>query len=579
MTKSLLNIIFLFILITFFSCKTKKEVTKVNPETNEMNYVFSFHEATKLYFGGFEKEAQTMYFKALEYNPKSAVCNYYLAQIYFRNGDFDTALNFSKSAVSLNSANNYYKILEADILFKMNKLDEAAKVFEELISKNPNERIYYKNLSEIRFQQKNYEEFIKIYETINSKFDYDENVIVSLVKLYSLYRSPDFRLNFINNLIKSDSNNYLFKLFLAEYYSDLKDFTKANEIYASLYETYKKDYKFLDSYLNFTVLAGKQSQFYTGLIDLLSVSEAPYLNKANRVINFIDSQTSKEQNFIILKTFFENFPDSVLPNALFSEYYINSSEFIKAEVYLRKAAKISGNDFSLVLSLFELEMKNQNYDSLYSDSEFFTDYFPLIPDIYQYKGFALFRLKQYEKAIEILQYGNELIIDNNNQKAVFHYYIAEVYRSLNDNALSDFNFEQMILLNTNFFVGINNYAFYLAKRNENLEYAKSLAQKCLKSNQIIPSFFDTNAWIFFKLKDYKSAQYYSETALKSDLGNPVFNEHLGDIFFMIDDDENALKYWNISLELFSENDILIKQILNYNILSKQEFYNKYLITK
>ena len=85
----------------------------------------------------------------------------------------------------------------------------------------------------------------------------------------------------------------------------------------------------------------------------------------------------------------------------------------------------------------------------------------------------------------------------------------------------------------------------------------------LKSNQLEKdnaSFQDTYAWILFKQKKYSQAKEWMQKAILNNPKSAVQFEHLGDIYFMMGDVENAIMNWKKSLAINSDNKLLERKI-------------------
>ena len=108
---------------------------------------------------------------------------------------------------------------------------------------------------------------------------------------------------------------------------------------------------------------------------------------------------------------------------------------------------------------------------------------------------------------------------------------------------------------------LNNYAYYLSLERRDLDKAEEMSYKTVKAEPNNATFLDTYAWILFEKGKYEEARIYIDNAIKSEeeKSSEVL-EHCGDIYFMTGDAESALKYWQQSLELGNDSEILKKKI-------------------
>ena len=116
---------------------------------------------------------------------------------------------------------------------------------------------------------------------------------------------------------------------------------------------------------------------------------------------------------------------------------------------------------------------------------------------------------------------------------------------------------------------MNNYAYFLALNNRDLDRAESMAAKAVYANPNNATFIDTYAWVYFKKKNYDMALLYIRSAISnSDAPSSDILEHYGDILFMTGDEEGALKQWEEALKLDSENELLRKKVENKTYYEK-----------
>ena len=88
---------------------------------------------------------------------------------------------------------------------------------------------------------------------------------------------------------------------------------------------------------------------------------------------------------------------------------------------------------------------------------------------------------------------------------------------------------------------LNNYAYYLSLRGENLEKAKQMSEKTLELFPEEANYLDTYAWILYKLKDYETAKIIMLQAIEIAESKTFYN-HLSDILIQLGELEEAEKY-------------------------------------
>ena len=108
---------------------------------------------------------------------------------------------------------------------------------------------------------------------------------------------------------------------------------------------------------------------------------------------------------------------------------------------------------------------------------------------------------------------------------------------------------------------LNNYAYYLSLKGDNLERAEEMSFKTIKAEPRNATYLDTYAWILFMQKRYAEARVYIDQALQNDSApGSVVIEHAGDIYMMAGDPEGAVNLWQQALGLDPGNKLLMKKI-------------------
>src|SRR5205823_2812307 len=107
-----------------------------------------------------------------------------------------------------------------------------------------------------------------------------------------------------------------------------------------------------------------------------------------------------------------------------------------------------------------------------------------------------------QEGAKILVSGSKLVVDNNPQLVLFYSNLGDVYNKLKNYAESDKYFGKALEVDPNEPTVLNNYAYYLSVRNEQLEKAETMSKK---SNELTPnsaSYEDTYGWILFRQAKY-----------------------------------------------------------------------------
>ena len=95
----------------------------------------------------------------------------------------------------------------------------------------------------------------------------------------------------------------------------------------------------------------------------------------------------------------------------------------------------------------------------------------------------------------------------------------------------------------------------------NLDVALELIQKAIKVAPDNAAYLDSLGWVYYKKAMYDKAL---EILRKADelLKDPVIYDHLGDVCYKINQTDEAIKYWELSLKLAPDQQDIKEKINN-----------------
>ncbi|MCB0503111.1 MAG: tetratricopeptide repeat protein, partial [Bacteroidetes bacterium] len=259
-------------------------------------------------------------------------------------------------------------------------------------------------------------------------------------------------------------------------------------------------------------------------------------------------------------------PDDAKAATAYADVLYNIDRKEEAIEAYKKAAAFEESPLTVWLQLFDLFVREKDYPSLLEFADKGAEKFPDDATPYFYSGAACAQMKDYQCAAK--KYETALKMDIPNPQAVAQILssLGDAYNELGNYVKSDSCYDEVLVINPNDAYTLNNYAYYLSLRNENLEKAEKMSKR---SNMLVEnnsSFLDTYAWILFAEGKYEMAKEWIEKAItnmsKDGEDRPVLLEHYGDILFKLGELENALIQWQKALDAGGDKEILEQKIKN-----------------
>ena len=128
---------------------------------------------------------------------------------------------------------------------------------------------------------------------------------------------------------------------------------------------------------------------------------------------------------------------------------------------------------------------------------------------------------------------------------------------------SDQLYIDLIARNTKDAQAYNNYAYSLVERNEEIDYALTLAEKAIQLSPKTSPYLDTIGWIYFKLGNLEKAKEFIAESIVYDDSSAVVLEQYGDVLIALEEKDEAIIFYKKALELDKDNSALSEKISSY----------------
>ena len=566
--------------MVLWSCSAKKAVTDTPKETpgaskgmserekTEFEYVF-FNANKERILGNYELAAN-LYAQCIRLNPNEATPYYELANIYEMMGDYKMALEYSEKAVDLDKENYWYRILYAHSLQRNNRTEEAIKQYRMLSEKDPNNIDLYFDMAGMNLFIGKYEDALKDYNKIEEKIGVTEEVSIQKEKVYVKLGDVDKAADEIKNLIKAFHDEF-------RYYGLLADLYIANDRYDEAFEAYNKileidpedpyvHLSFADYYRN----TGDNEKSFEELRIAFKNKNLDIDTKVQILLSYYSITETypelKEQAFELNKILTKVHPEEAKAYTIYGDFLYREKKLKEAKYNFSKAIKYDNSKFEVWSQLLFIQSELQDFDSILVVSKNALELFPNQPIFYFFYGVGKLQKKEYKEAVEYLDMGKDYVIDNKPLLAQFYANMGDAYNSLEDYVESDKAYDKALELEPSNVYVLNNYSYYLSLRGEKLEKAEEMSALSNKLEPNQANYQDTYAWVLYKRGKYEEALKWLEKALSNGAtNNGVILEHLGDVYYKLNDVSKALEYWKQAKDAGDASDQIDKKIADQKL--------------
>ena len=145
------------------------------------------------------------------------------------------------------------------------------------------------------------------------------------------------------------------------------------------------------------------------------------------------------------------------------------------------------------------------------------------------------------KSIDFIKAGVNFVVDNPPLASEMYSVLGNSYNEIEEYINSDNAYEKSLEFLPENVTVLNNYAYYLSLRGENLEKAKKMSKKTIEMFPKEANYLDTYAWILYKLNKYEEAKQYMLKAIEIS-ESKTFYIHMSKILEKLGETQESEKY-------------------------------------
>jgi tetratricopeptide (TPR) repeat protein len=517
-----------------------------------------FIDASVLEMRGDFAQAALEYQEALRYD-KNATIFFALSRAYGELGKNQPAIEAGREAVQRDPRNTEYRRNLASVFLAASQPDSAILQYETIITIDSTSMESWFNLAKL-YQIRSPLKALSSLDHITERFGPHWEVLLQCADLCNKLGKFDRAATALRGMVQLDPGNRELRRSLAQTYSRASMFDSSLSVYATLVEPGAEPLDVLAE------VAG---------VHLLKKDYAHANSEFDRILG-VDSLDIEAQLHVGELYYGQAEKDSTLlprTQKIFEGIRKTHPRDHRPYMFLGVLALMAKNDTAAIENFRRVtELANRDPDgwvylsSVYQTRNNFTEVarileaaLRVLPDDFRvnfFLGVAYNRLSRNLEAVRTLEHArsiNPKDVDGIAQLAI-------VYEALNRPSESDSLYEEALRLDPDNNLVLNNYAYSLAERNIQLGRALTMSQKALRAQPDNGSYLDTIGWIYCQLGELAEAAKYVRQAISKGEANAVVYEHLGDIYFKMNDRSAALEQWQAALKLDSENRTLQEKI-------------------
>ncbi|MBI3500310.1 MAG: tetratricopeptide repeat protein [Bacteroidetes bacterium] len=575
MKKIVVNLFFVSAVIFVSGCKTPQPGTHTSADSKNEKLPLSFAEQKKLdinFTDGLIQKMQRNYpeaidkfKKCLDVYPNHSASLYEIANILSEQHKCADAISYAQMAVSLDENNEWYRLLLAKCFMETSRFNEASSAFEKLVKKNPNKLDYYFLWASALLHAGKVKDAIDVYDQIEGMLGVTEDITLEKERIYLSQNQFDKAVAEAQKLINTNPHEVKYLRGLAELYLQNNKPDDAMQVCQKIFSLEPND---PETHLMLADYYESLNEDEKAFFHVKIAFENPDLDidsKVKILIGYfnVPEKFKKEraQSDTLINILLRVHPHDAKTYSLQGDFLNRDGKSAEAREAFRKAIALDKTRYPLWQQTMVLDEQLGDFDAMEADSRQAIELFPSEPYSYIFNASANYQKKNYKQAIEAINNGKDYVAGDKKLLAQFYSILGDCYNATKEYKLSDDNYEKTINLDPENANVMNNWAYYLSLRNENLDKAEKMG---LRANQLAKdnaSYEDTYAWVLYKKREFDEAKRWQEKALEhGGEKNGTLMEHYGDILYQLGQKDKAFEYWQKAKATGKYSDFLDKKL-------------------
>ena len=500
--------------------------------------------------------------RALAINPDAPEALFDMAILKFKRASaFDSTSamqgdSMLRRAVELAPKNDYYRETFADYLDQNGDAAGAIKAYEQLCADKPRTQ-YLSALVRLYEQTGDYRGAIGTLERMERVEGTAEIFTIEKFKNYLALQDTAGAYRMIENLCAENPNDLRYRVLLGETYQEHGEPERAKAIYDSVLAQEPANPYAQTAMAGYYKKMGQDSLYEAYVRAGLLNAETSSETRVGLLTQYVRDKWVAHDTAAALHMMNEALQvpqkDAQVARLCLYSMGVYNVPRSQLELPLRRVLEAEPDDYQSRLYLLQIYIADESrLDETIQLCQEGALYNPTKLVFYLYGGLGLHQQGKNAEAIELLQRGGQHADDENDPDLA-----SEVFEALGDvlhaqdrDAEAFEAYEKALKYKANNKLALNNYAYFLALKGQDLEKAEDMSRFAVESEPTNATYLDTYAWVLYKSGQYEKAKIYIDETMKYTTAEDMSADlylHAGDIYYMCGEREAALDYWNAGL--------------------------------
>ncbi len=536
--------------------KAKQPVVAVKLSDNDSKrFNYFFLEAVRQEQMGNSAAAFDLYNHCLSINPQAPEVYFALADYYNAINDQMGMLQCMSRAAEMCPSNDTFLEKLGEAYIRLYDFDNAIGVYEQLSENNPSRTDVLYVLINLYQRMHDNSRMLATLNKLETLEGMSEDITLSKMQVYSMMGDKKNEYRELKELARQHPNDYNYRVMMGNW---LLQNDKEKEALAEFNAVLKKEPDNIMAQMAMLDYYKKQGQDslamkLTGQMLLNANTEDE--SKLTLMRQFIsDCETEGKDSTVVLQMF-----DKVLAQP---QHNADMAELKVAYMSLRKmpeedikkalegVLEIEPDNVGARYELIQMAWGKNDFKGIIALSKPAIEYNPDNVMFYYFQGLAYMQMDDDDNALDTFRKGVGQANESSNKDLVSDLYAitGDILHERGLEAEAYAAYDSCLQWKPDNVGCLNNYAYYLSLKAKDLAKAEQMSYRTVKAEPNNSTYLDTYAWILFMQERYQEAKIYIDRALDNDSTvSSVIVEHAGDIYYMNNDVENAVQFWEKAL--------------------------------
>ena len=554
--------------------KKNKKVRQAQPaitiklsENDSKRFNYFFLEAVRQEQMGNSTAAFDLYKHCLNINPQAPEVYFALADYYNAINDQMGMLQCMSLAAEMCPTNDMYLEKLGEAYIRLLDFDNAIGVYEQLSENNPSRTDVLYVLINLYQRMHDNNRTLATLDRLETIEGNSEDITLSKMQVYSLMGDKKNEYRELRELARQHPNDYNYRVMMGNW---LLQNDREKDALAEFNTVLKKEPDNIMAQMAMLDYYKKQGQDSLAL----KLTEQMLLNpnteddsKQTLMRQFIsDCETEGKDSTMVLGMFDKilAMPQHNGEMAVLKVAYMSMKNMPEEDIKaaLERVLEIEPDNVGARYELIQMAWGKKDFKGIIALSKPAIEYNPDNVIFYYFQGLAYTQMDDDDNALETFRKGVGQANETSSKDLVSDLY-AITGDILHEKGLEEeayAAYDSCLQWKPDNIGCLNNYAYYLSLQGKDLAKAEQMSYRTVKAEPNNSTYLDTYAWILFMQERYQEAKIYIDMAVENDSTvSNVIIEHAGDIYYMNNDVEHALEFWNRALG-DEENALLEEKI-------------------